>query len=102
MASSAGLRSRPKQQAPHTPLACSPRTPGGSTSSTPPRAAAAAAAAEPTADADATALPTSAAVLIVGGGPAGLAAALHLSARGWRDVVVLEKRDSVEYADADR
>ncbi|KAI8471204.1 MAG: hypothetical protein J3K34DRAFT_520699 [Monoraphidium minutum] len=41
-------------------------------------------------------LPAAVSALIVGGGPAGLAAALQLSARGWRDVVVLERRDSVQ------
>jgi threonine dehydrogenase-like Zn-dependent dehydrogenase len=48
------------------------------------------------------ALPTKASALIIGGGPSGLAAALVLSARGWTDVVVLERRDTVNYADTDR
>ena len=71
------------------------------------QAAAADAAAATTATAPAPAaaaepLPTSCTALIVGGGPAGLAAALQLSARGWRDVVVVERREAVAYADADR
>ncbi|GBF90815.1 FAD-binding monooxygenase [Raphidocelis subcapitata] len=58
----------------------------------------AAPAAAPSADA---AAPAPAAAVIVGGGPAGLAAALQLASRGWSDVVVLERRGSVEHADTD-
>lgn len=35
-------------------------------------------------------------VLVVGGGPAGLAAALMLSKRGWTDITVLEQNSSVQ------
>ena len=36
-------------------------------------------------------------VLIVGGGPAGLAAALMLAKRGWTEITVLEKRATADY-----
>jgi 2-polyprenyl-6-methoxyphenol hydroxylase-like FAD-dependent oxidoreductase len=41
-------------------------------------------------------------VLIVGGGPAGLATALMLAQRGWKDITVLEKRTSADYYEPDK
>jgi kynurenine 3-monooxygenase len=41
-------------------------------------------------------------VLIVGGGPAGLATALMLAIRGWRNITVLEKRPSADYYEPDK
>lgn len=41
-------------------------------------------------------------VLIVGGGPAGLAAALMLAKRGWTKITVLEKRVAADYYEPDK
>lgn len=41
-------------------------------------------------------------VVIVGGGPTGLATALMLAKRGWRDITVLEKRPSADYYEPDK
>jgi 2-polyprenyl-6-methoxyphenol hydroxylase-like FAD-dependent oxidoreductase len=41
-------------------------------------------------------------VVIVGGGPAGLGAALMLAKRGWQDLIVLEKRPSADYYEPDK
>ncbi len=41
-------------------------------------------------------------VLIVGGGPAGLATALMLAKRGWKKITVLEKRASADYYEPDK
>ena len=41
-------------------------------------------------------------VLIIGGGPAGLGAALMLAKRGWKDITVLEKRPSADYYEPDK
>lgn len=41
-------------------------------------------------------------VLIIGGGPAGLATALMLAKRGETDIVVLEKRPSADYSEPDK
>lgn len=41
-------------------------------------------------------------VLIVGGGPAGLAAALMLAKRGWTNITVLEKRAAADYYEPDK
>ncbi len=41
-------------------------------------------------------------VLIVGGGPAGLATALMLAKRGWTKITVLEKRTSADYYEPDK
>lgn len=41
-------------------------------------------------------------VLIVGGGPAGLAAALMLAKRGWAEITVLEKRVAADYYEPDK
>ncbi|MDM9381226.1 NAD(P)/FAD-dependent oxidoreductase [Chlorogloeopsis sp. ULAP01] len=41
-------------------------------------------------------------VLIVGGGPAGLATALMLAKRGWKNITVLEKRPSADYYELDK
>ena len=41
-------------------------------------------------------------VLIVGGGPAGLATALMLKKRGWTDIKVLESRPSVDFEEPDK
>lgn len=41
-------------------------------------------------------------VLIVGGGPAGLAAALMLAKRGWTEITVLEKRVAADYYEPDK
>jgi 2-polyprenyl-6-methoxyphenol hydroxylase-like FAD-dependent oxidoreductase len=41
-------------------------------------------------------------VLIVGGGPAGLAAALMLAKRGWTEITVLEKRRAADYYEPDK
>jgi 2-polyprenyl-6-methoxyphenol hydroxylase-like FAD-dependent oxidoreductase len=41
-------------------------------------------------------------VVIVGGGPAGLGAALMLAKRGWQDIIVLEKRPSADYYEPDK
>jgi cation diffusion facilitator CzcD-associated flavoprotein CzcO len=40
--------------------------------------------------------------VIVGGGPVGLAAALMLSRRGWKDITVVEQQSSVTYVNPDR
>lgn len=40
--------------------------------------------------------------VIVGGGPAGIAAALMLARRGWSDITVLEKRDALCIEERDR
>lgn len=41
-------------------------------------------------------------VLILGGGPAGLATALMLAKRGWTNVTVLEKRAAADYYEPDK
>ena len=41
-------------------------------------------------------------VLIVGGGPAGLATALMLAKQGWTNVTVLEKRPAADYYEPDK
>ncbi|XGW00398.1 MAG: FAD-dependent oxidoreductase [Leptolyngbya sp. BL-A-14] len=41
-------------------------------------------------------------VLIVGGGPAGLATALMLAHRGWTNITVLEKRTAADYYEPDK
>src|SRR5204863_9811053 len=41
----------------------------------------------------ATALPTHARVVVIGGGIAGCSVAYHLTKLGWRDVLLLERRD---------
>lgn len=41
-------------------------------------------------------------VLIVGGGPAGLATALMLAKRGWTEITVLEKRRAADYYEPDK
>jgi len=41
-------------------------------------------------------------VLIVGGGPAGLAAALMLAKRNWTEITVLEKRASADFYEPDK
>ena len=41
-------------------------------------------------------------VLIVGGGPAGLATALMLTKRGWTNITVLEKRAAADYYEPDK
>ncbi|MBE9054330.1 FAD-dependent monooxygenase [Nostocales cyanobacterium LEGE 11386] len=41
-------------------------------------------------------------VLIVGGGPAGLATALMLAKRGWTNITVLEQRASADYYEPDK
>ena len=41
-------------------------------------------------------------VVIVGGGPAGLATALMLAKRGWETITVLEKRASADYYEPDK
>ena len=41
-------------------------------------------------------------VVIIGGGPAGLGAALMLAKRGWTNITVLEKRPSANYYEPDK
>lgn len=41
-------------------------------------------------------------VLIIGGGPAGLATALMLAKRGWTNITVLEKRAAADYYEPDK
>lgn len=41
-------------------------------------------------------------VLIVGGGPVGLATALVLARKGWTDITIVEKRAAIDEADRDR
>ena len=41
-------------------------------------------------------------VVIIGGGPAGLGAALMLAKRGWTDITVLEKRPAADYYEPDK
>jgi kynurenine 3-monooxygenase len=41
-------------------------------------------------------------VLIVGGGPAGLATAIMLAKRGWTNITVLEQRATVDYYEPDK
>lgn len=41
-------------------------------------------------------------VLIIGGGPAGLATALMLAKRGWTNITVLEKRTAADYYEPDK
>ncbi|QSJ15912.1 FAD-dependent monooxygenase [Nostoc sp. UHCC 0702] len=41
-------------------------------------------------------------VLIVGGGPAGLATALMLAKRGWTNITILEKRAAADYYEPDK
>lgn len=41
-------------------------------------------------------------VLIIGGGPAGLATALMLAKRGWKNITVLEKRPTADYYEPDK
>jgi kynurenine 3-monooxygenase len=41
-------------------------------------------------------------VIIIGGGPAGLATALMLAKRGWKDITVIEKRPSADYYEPDK
>lgn len=40
--------------------------------------------------------------VIVGGGPSGLATALMLAKRGWRNITVLEKRQTADYYEPDK
>ncbi len=41
-------------------------------------------------------------VVIIGGGPAGLATALMLAKRGWTNITVVEKRPSADYYEPDK
>ncbi|NEO40054.1 MAG: FAD-dependent monooxygenase [Moorea sp. SIOASIH] len=41
-------------------------------------------------------------IVIIGGGPAGLGAALMLAQRGWKDITVIEKRPSADYYEPDK
>ncbi|MEH2245041.1 FAD-dependent oxidoreductase [Nostoc sp.] len=41
-------------------------------------------------------------VVIMGGGPAGLATALMLAKIGWKDITVIEKRPSADYYEPDK
>ncbi|AUT04304.1 FAD-binding monooxygenase [Nostoc sp. CENA543] len=41
-------------------------------------------------------------VVIIGGGPAGLGAALMLAKRGWKEITVIEKRPSADYYEPDK
>jgi kynurenine 3-monooxygenase len=41
-------------------------------------------------------------VVIIGGGPAGLGAALMLARRGWQGITVIEKRPSADYYEPDK
>ncbi|MGB6298920.1 MAG: NAD(P)/FAD-dependent oxidoreductase [Rivularia sp. (in: cyanobacteria)] len=41
-------------------------------------------------------------ILIIGGGPAGLATALMLAKRGWQNITVLEKRPTADYYEPDK
>ncbi|MEW5315310.1 MAG: hypothetical protein WDW38_006750 [Sanguina aurantia] len=41
-------------------------------------------------------------VVVVGGGPAGLATAMMLAKRGWKDITVLEKNVTVDYGAQDK
>lgn len=41
-------------------------------------------------------------VVIIGGGPSGLATALMLAKRGWKDIKVFEKRPSADYYEPDK
>uniref|UniRef100_UPI0013009A7A FAD-dependent oxidoreductase n=1 Tax=Cyanothece sp. BG0011 TaxID=2082950 RepID=UPI0013009A7A len=41
-------------------------------------------------------------VVIIGGGPTGLGTALMLAKRGWKDIIVIEKRPSADYYEPDK
>eukprot|EP01025_Chloroclados_australasicus_P027029 TRINITY_DN2681_c0_g1_i3.p1 TRINITY_DN2681_c0_g1~~TRINITY_DN2681_c0_g1_i3.p1 ORF type:complete len:152 (+),score=11.52 TRINITY_DN2681_c0_g1_i3:181-636(+) len=41
-------------------------------------------------------------VVVIGGGPAGLAAALMLAKRGWKDIIILEELSKEQYFQYDR
>ncbi|ACB50123.1 unknown [Crocosphaera subtropica ATCC 51142] len=41
-------------------------------------------------------------VVIIGGGPTGLGTALMLATRGWKDIIVIEKRPSADYYEPDK
>ncbi|MFM6105400.1 MAG: FAD-dependent oxidoreductase [Sphaerospermopsis kisseleviana] len=41
-------------------------------------------------------------VIIIGGGPGGLGAALMLAKRGWKNITVIEKRPSADYYEPDK
>ncbi|EAZ89592.1 FAD-dependent oxidoreductase [Crocosphaera chwakensis] len=41
-------------------------------------------------------------VVIIGGGPTGLGTALMLAKRGWKEIIVIEKRPSADYYEPDK
>ncbi len=53
-------------------------------------------------DARPRSLGTKEGVVVVGGGPAGMATALMLAQRGWTDITVIESHDTVQHIDPQR